>query len=651
MNKRYKLLITAKRSKDPADWASYKTSRNKVTALLREAEMEYWKNELETAQGKDMKSFWNVVKRLTGKEKTSNVIGPILNDDNELEYDDKGKADAFNIFFSTVGSKLAENHPEMPENVHSYVSKITPTLLEVSNIDAWLEQGIKRLDPGKATGVDKITSKEILMLEGVFKESISGIFHKSFPARYKMAKLRMTLKDGQKIERGNYRPLSMLSIPSKLLEGIVCSAIDDHRVYIPNIKQWGYKKGLSTELLLVYLTEKWKMEMDRGKFVGIILIDFRKAFDTVDHSIMQLKLQGVGLANDVAEWINDYLSNRQQFTEINEAKSELQCITHGVPQGSLLGPRLFSIYVEDFPSSTAQGGIELYADDTTAYCTGNSIDEVHESLEKMLNDIQSWCTRHKLTIHTGKTKVLLINRQKFIGPLNELKLGETPIEYVAEAKCLGVKLDQKLSWQPQINHITKSFNAKVKRLKSMKYLPKAFLEQIYFKTIIPSVTYCLAVWGSCSESLFQDVEKIHVRAAKIIHGITSRNTDEDILRKVKWDPISYLYKRKVLIIMQNSHLQRVPDRICDLFDKCKNTKRHLRSGTKFNVPEYRTEAGRNSIRYRGPLLWNTLQNDQKEKTIECFKRSIGKFREQLKKITFAKGTGQLLNKRLDFMYF
>ena len=110
-----------------------------------------------------MKSFWNVVKRVTGKEKTSNFIGPILNDDNELEYDDKGKANACNAFFSTVGRKLAENHPETPENDYSYVSKITPTLLEVSNIDARLGKGIKGLDPGKATGVAKITSRETLM--------------------------------------------------------------------------------------------------------------------------------------------------------------------------------------------------------------------------------------------------------------------------------------------------------------------------------------------------------------------------------------------------------------------------------------------------------------------------------------------------------
>ena len=232
-----------------------------------------------------------------------------------------------------------------------------------------------------------------------------------------------------------------------------------------------------------------------------------------------------------------------------------------------------------------------------------------------------------------------------------MKFGDTPIEYVAEAKCLGVKLDQNLSWRPQINYVTKSFNAKVKQLKSMKYLQKAFLEEIYFKTIIPSVTYCMAAWGSCSESLFQEIEKIHVRAAKIIHGIASDNADQDVLRKAKWGTITYLYKRKLLIIMQNAHLQRLPGRICDLFDKCRNTNRHLRSGTKLNVPEYKTDAGRNSIRYRGPLLWNPLKENQKEKTIDSFKKSIGKFREQLQKITFAKGTGQPLNKRLDFKYF
>ena len=143
------------------------------------------------------------------------------------------------------------------------------------------------------------------------------------------------------------------------------------------------------------------------------------------------------------------------------------------------------------------------------------------------------------------------------------------------------------------------------------------------------------------ESLFKEVEKTHVRAAKIIHGIASDNADEDVLLKAKLVSISYLYKGKLLIIMQNAHLQRWPDRICDLFNKSKNTTRHLRSGTKFNVPEYKTDAGRNSIRYRGPLLWSPLKESQKEKRIALFKKSIGKFREQLQKITFAKGTGQI----------
>ena len=122
--------------------------------------------------------------------------------------------------------------------------------------------------------------------------------------------------------------------------------------------------------------------------------------------------------------------------------------------------------------------------------------------------------------------------------------------------------------------------------------------------------------GSCSKDLFHDIEEIHTRAAKIIHGITCDTTDEAILRKAKWDTVSYLYKRKLLIFMQNLHQKRLPYRCSELFDTCKSTTLDLRSGTKFKVPEFRSEIGRHSICYRGPLLLNTFKDDQKEKIVD-----------------------------------
>ena len=163
------------------------------------------------------------------------------------------------------------------------------------------------------------------------------------------------------------------------------------------------------------------------------------------------------------------------------------------------------------------------------------------------NDVSS---AKSFTLHTRLSVRSLIYTKKKRGP--NIEPWGTPSETLLGA---------------QIKYVTKSFNPKVKQLKSMKYLQKAFPEEIYFKTVIPSATYCLAACESCSESLFQKIEKIHVRTAKIIHGIASDNADEDVLPKAKWDTISYLYKRKLLIIMQNAHLQRLPDWICDLFNK------------------------------------------------------------------------------------
>ena len=144
----------------------------------------------------------------------------------------------------------------------------------------------------------------------------------------------------------------------------------------------------------------------------------------------------------------------------------------------------------------------MYDDDTTAFCDSITIHQ--------------WCAKNRLTIHPEKTKAMILNRHKFIGPLNELNLGEQTIEYVHTSECLGVLIDRKLTWKPQIETIRKSFGAKVKKLKNLKYLSQNFLEEIYFTTVIPTITYAIAPWGTCSESLFEELENIHVQAARVI---------------------------------------------------------------------------------------------------------------------------------------
>ena len=225
----------------------------------------------------------------------------------------------------------------------------------------------------------------------------------------------------------------------------------------------------------------------------------------------------------------DYLSNLSQFTRINGVDSEKRPVTVGVPQGSLLGPRLYSIYLNDFPESIKCGKAFLFADDTTIYAIGKNTDDIHIKIQRILNEVYSWCSLNRLSIHYGKTEAMIVSRRPFTGPMQSLTCGNAVIEYKSKSDCLGLRLENRLSWDSQIKKICLSFNGKSKALKKICFLQKHILETIYFKTVLPSMLYGLAVWGSCSPSLFNNLEEIHQRAAKLIHGGSSQQNNGDIL--------------------------------------------------------------------------------------------------------------------------
>ena len=225
----------------------------------------------------------------------------------------------------------------------------------------------------------------------------------------------------------------MLNLNSKILESVVCDSLDHHlgtnELIHPN--QWGFKKGVSTESLLLYLTETWKKAIDDGYKVGVLFVDFKKAFDTVDHAILKTKLSDVGVSGIFHEWIASYLHERSQYVTVNGARSMLRQIDIGVPQGSLMGPRLFAIHVNDLPTSSETGCIHMFADDTTIYYIGKEVEEIVDELNLILNDFKVWCCKNHLTVHTGKTVAMLISSHAFVGPMRPLMFGDSYIYFKA----------------------------------------------------------------------------------------------------------------------------------------------------------------------------------------------------------------------------
>ena len=464
-------------------------------------------------------------------------IGPLQDSNNTIITDDRQKADLINNYFIDIAHNLTKNLDPVHLDTTCYINRITPTIENFSLNWDIVRDVSKSINPNKAVGPDNIFPKDLKLAQGSAIQGLLEVFKRSmdcskFPQQWKESLVTPVFKKGNSLDPNNYRPISLLSTPGKLLEKVVCNSFDDHMLSngILTDRQWGFRRGYSTESLLLHLTESWVSALDRGHTVGVLFIDFRKAFDCVDHIILTEKLKAVGLAGDMWNWINDYLSNRMQGTSVNKSRSDRNPIRAGVPQGSLLGPRLFASYVNDLPDSITSGEVYMYADDTTIYVVRNTVDDITTALQAVLDQVKFWCLSNRLILHEGKSEAMVLSTTPFIGPLKHLKWGEDTIRYVSSTKCLGVTIDDKLSWSQHITSVRSAFNAKIKMLRRINFLSTSILETFYYKIVIPSVLYGIVIWGSGPK--LKDLEMIHIRAARLIHKLPNSFKDSDILSKV-----------------------------------------------------------------------------------------------------------------------
>ena len=319
INNRYKLLMkgrgTPHRSKERED---YKRARNACTNLIRYTKAIYWKSKFISSDSP--KSFWSLVKKFNGD---SNVqrIGPLKNDNNIVTKDDD-KSNLLNNFFADIGKKLA-TPPEVDSdgNMNSYVYRISPAVSEINlSTDLFTKSFRAAVRVGKACGPDNITAKDLKLhpessIVGLQKVAKCSLLSGRFPSEWKKSKVTASHKKGCKSDCSNYRPISLLSIPSKVVEHLVCSQLNTHlrEHNLQTEHQWGFRPRRSTEDVLLHMSEKWRRAVDSGQVVGVLFIDFRKAFDTVSHPILIKKLSACGISGNFLEYLKNYLTDRKQY--------------------------------------------------------------------------------------------------------------------------------------------------------------------------------------------------------------------------------------------------------------------------------------------------------------------------------------------------
>ena len=289
-----------------------------------------------------------------------------------------------------------------------------------------------------------------------------------------------------------------------------------------------------TKSLILHLTEKWKKALEENKVVGVLFIDFKKAFHSICHKTLELKLQAAGINGLLYDLITIYLTNRKQYVEINGQCSTQKAVEFGVPQSSVLGLKLFSIHVNDLPDVPSKGSLEMFADDTEFFYIGDTMDEVTINIQTALDEISTRCKQNSLALHPDKTEVMLLSKKPFIGPARPIKIEDHDVDYVSESKFLGIIVDNKINWESHITKAASNMNSKIKQLKRMKSLPTEVIETIHFKGILPGLTYGMAVWGNCSNTKMEHLERVHRRAAYIIHKISKGIDNTEVLQRANW---------------------------------------------------------------------------------------------------------------------
>ena len=418
----------------------------------------------------------------------------------------------------------------------------------------------------------------------------------------------------------NYRPISLLPIFSKILEKLMYTRVMDFitKFNILYTNQYGFQKGMSTEYAINSLLHHIVHSMNQGETGFCILLDFAKAFDTVNHKILLDKLHYYGIRGTALKWFQSYLHDRMQCTEIGNTQSEIDYVKCGVPQGSILGPLLFLLYINDIVHSSELLRFTLFADDTSLFYSHKSAQQATKILNDELAKISNWLAANKLSLNVGKSKLLVFNNKKNIKI--DITLNGQPLQEVDHAKYLGILIDNKLNWSHQINAVKLKISKGLGlQAKIRHYVPKDTLKSLYYSFINCHMDYNLLNWGMAAPS---NLEPIHSKVNKALRIMTFNKRDfpsVPLYKELEILPLEQAFELKNAKHMWKLHNGYLPESLMSSFD------RNSRNQITHRIS--RLDSLKRFSLFKGPKVWSQLS--QATKTKSTFKSFTEHAKKQL----------------------
>ena len=622
--------------------AAWKRFRNKTSEIIKRAEEMYYKKMI-NSHNNSSKILWKTFGKILNDKKVKHNKLVNLNIDGQNVSNPQAISDSVNKFFSEIGENLANKFSQNDNSEYKkYLGNPIQQSMFLHDISkAEITDAICDLKNSNSTGYDDFTTKFVKLSTPILVPALEKIFNLSiqtgiYPNSLKMAKVIPIFKKGDPNSVNNYRPISILSPINKIFEKIIYSRLINYieKNQLLYKYQYGFRKNHSTEHALIELVDQIRLNMGERRMTCGIFIDLSKAFDTVNHHILLAKLENYGIRGKALDLLKSYLTERKQYVLTGNCKSQIRSVSCGVPQGSVLGPLLFLMFINDLPNSCPLGKVRIFADDTSIFFHSDNIEDIILTTRNIMTQLTSWFDANKLTLNADKSSFTIFRSAKKIIPNipDHIEFQGKRLMRTPHIKFLGIFLEENLNWTLQINEICN----KLKRLFHIFYNIRNFLSNdniktIYYTLIYSRIKYGISLYSQAGSSKLKRIQTLQNCLLKVLTRNSKRFSTNELHNSLDLLKVDDIATQEIVTFVYNYFSNSLPPVFEGYFETLASQHgRNTRNGNKLiKIIDHKTDIAGLSTKILGAKLWNKLDNSLK--TIPNVKAFKAKFKKHILK--------------------